>query len=1163
MRKRFTRVLLAAVAAALWTPAQGEVLLEEKFDYPAGGLYGQGGWMQYGPKTDAPLSVEDKALSYSGYAAAERKSAKLAGLSDANDQSLYHVLPGVGGAETITSGDVYLAALINVQEAGKNVYFMSFAAGTASFPDDKRTGSEIGRLFISEGDAAGTFKLGMSKNGTNPTNTSADLALNTTHLVVMKYTFVEGVKNDVFSVWVDPSDLSAEGTPLMTQSNTADISATLGMRAIVLRQGGTSIKKAPVLNVGHVKVATTWGELFGNGGGEEPDPGPDEPGDATITASVSGIDFDATIQGNPVEKTLTVSGTGLTGDITATVSSSQFSVTPATISATEAEAGATLSVTYKATSAGEAKGTLTLSAEGAEDVIVTLQGTAQAVKTIPNSSFIINQTADNGELYRYAGTATVTYVDAAHKRVYAGDMSGALCVDFSYADMATLPLAVGDQFTGVLCMITKEQGVPYLMALSDVTKKGTGTKSPLEVSAAALQQDPESYIHRLVTLTDEVSFGDVAEGETFTSAARRGTAGDKSVTILPFAGTDLIGATVPQKATVTGIVRSLSIISLSPRSAADVEGATAPVEEPKLSVTAEQLLPDMLGHVGESVALARFTVSATDMTNATEVYITGKDRAMFSTDVTSIPAGTSTTEVTVTYTPTAIGKHTGRINFDAVPTELSTGTNFTVVAIDPNNLPNVSADTSELTPFEAAVGKTQEQTVAVTTAFCPDYGTAKIVNATGAFRINSTSLLKEGVTQLKVTFAPNQAGTFTDTIELTAPYGNTVTFKVTGTATAGSVEPGETEGDTDFTLDTTAPLTFYTQDFETDDAQNKPIHVEQWKNFAFEGTRAWWSYTEADGNKAAKATAYDFYGGTGMSNPCKMTLVSPALDFVNTESRFLTFDLKGQYLAEGMTDSFNVLYMVPDGEQILGQPLLASPLTADDNDEWRQFVVDLEGLELDDVFFVGFDLTSNRGRDNSAVFMVDNFSWGRSDVPFIRPSQTLHEYTVAPNTPVTFNYSCTGLNLTDPIKLKMVGSHAANFTLSHEELPATGGDFSVTFNTTEEGLHTGFVEMTSGSAPKSYIDIYATSDKDASGVGAVTTGEEELKLTLVGTTLTARAADSTDAVVLIEVYSADGTLAASAANVPVLSVADLEAGIYVARAASLSGKTATAKVAVK
>ena len=161
MRKRFTRVLLAAVAAALWTPAQGEVLLEEKFDYPAGGLYGQGGWLQYGTKTDAPLSVEDKALSYSGYAAAEGKSAKLAGLSDATDQSLYHVLPGVGGAETITSGDVYLAALINVQEAGNNVYFMSFAPGTASFPADTRAGSEIGRLFISEGDAAGTFKLGI------------------------------------------------------------------------------------------------------------------------------------------------------------------------------------------------------------------------------------------------------------------------------------------------------------------------------------------------------------------------------------------------------------------------------------------------------------------------------------------------------------------------------------------------------------------------------------------------------------------------------------------------------------------------------------------------------------------------------------------------------------------------------------------------------------------------------------------------------------------------------------------------------------------------------------------------------------------------------------------------------------------------------------------
>ena len=43
----------------------------------------------------------------------------------------------------------------------------------------------------------------MSKNGANPTTTSADIALNTTHLVVMKYTFVEGSKNDVFSVFED------------------------------------------------------------------------------------------------------------------------------------------------------------------------------------------------------------------------------------------------------------------------------------------------------------------------------------------------------------------------------------------------------------------------------------------------------------------------------------------------------------------------------------------------------------------------------------------------------------------------------------------------------------------------------------------------------------------------------------------------------------------------------------------------------------------------------------------------------------------------------------------------------------------------------------------------------------------------------------------------
>ncbi|MDE6612903.1 MAG: choice-of-anchor D domain-containing protein, partial [Muribaculaceae bacterium] len=799
MKKSFLKVIFTFLAASAGIgTAHAEVLLNEDFSYPGDELRGQGGWIRYTNKSEAPIQLSTKALSYKGYAEATGKSAALAGNSNSYDERVAHLFTLDEENNGITSGEVYLSALINVEEAsGGHVYFLSFINGNYKAPADGESfGSELGRVFICPGSEVGTFKLGMSKNGANSTNTSSDLLLNKTHLIVLKYTFVDGTTNDIFSVWVDPADLSEESAAQMTQTNTADI-GTRGMRGVALLQCGTSLKQAPKLLVDQLRVATSWAELFGGeGGGEEPEQ-PEQPGDAAITVSSPGIDFGYTVQGTPVEKSITVSGTGLTGDITASVSSSDFKLSSSTIAKDEAASGATVTVTYSASKAGTATGTITFSTAGAEDVTVSLKGEAQKVTTLAMSTAIINQPADNGELYRYTQKATVTYVDAAKSRVYAQDIVGGLCVDFSYMD--GVPLAVGDVFNNVLCYITKEQGVPYLLAIDNVTKTGTGSKSPTEVSAAALLQDPESYIHRLVTLSDDVLFEGVSEGDTFKASAVRGTSGENPVTVLPFAGTDLIGTAIPQRAAVTGISRSLSIASIGPRGAADVVSRGETAEE-ALEVTYENILADNPGEVGAAKDFARCIVNATALTAPVEVYLTGANRTMFDIDVTTIPAGTGTTVVTISYKPTAIGKHTGRINFESAANPLlNTGSNFTAMAIDPATPPTVSTDASELTPFAAAVGQTQEQSIVVKTSCLPDYGSARIIEPTGAFRISSTSLLRDGDNRVTITFAPRTEGTFTDVIEISAPFGNTDTVTVTGTS--GGDIPVTPEGDSPFVLD--------------------------------------------------------------------------------------------------------------------------------------------------------------------------------------------------------------------------------------------------------------------------------------------------------------------------------------------------------------------------
>ena len=76
--------------------------------------------------------------------------------------------------------------------------------------------------------------------------------------------------------------------------------------------------------------------------------------------------------------TFEILGADLTGNVTVTLTdeSGMFTVTPATISVADAEDGATVTVTYAPMSAGNHMATVTISSEGAEDVTVTVNGTA-------------------------------------------------------------------------------------------------------------------------------------------------------------------------------------------------------------------------------------------------------------------------------------------------------------------------------------------------------------------------------------------------------------------------------------------------------------------------------------------------------------------------------------------------------------------------------------------------------------------------------------------------------------------------------------------------------------------------------------------------------------------------------------------------------------------
>ena len=101
-----------------------------------------------------------------------------------------------------------------------------------------------------------------------------------------------------------------------------------------------------------------------------------------LTVNPTSLTYTGCQTGQTYTKTFTVTGTDLRGDVTVSSNSGTFAVSPTTITASQAAAGATVTVTYKPTSSGTQTGTITLSSSGAESKTVSVSGTATSVPTI-------------------------------------------------------------------------------------------------------------------------------------------------------------------------------------------------------------------------------------------------------------------------------------------------------------------------------------------------------------------------------------------------------------------------------------------------------------------------------------------------------------------------------------------------------------------------------------------------------------------------------------------------------------------------------------------------------------------------------------------------------------------------------------------------------------
>lgn len=502
--------------------------------------------------------------------------------------------------------------------------------------------------------------------------------------------------------------------------------------------------------------------------------------------------------------------------------------------------------------------------------------------------------------------------------------------------------------------------------------------------------------------------------------------------------------------------------------------------EPTMTVTPTVVYDGSAVAIGSSTTYATYAVEYANLENPIDVYLTGANRNQFEVSAETIPAGSGKATITLTYKPQAIGKHTARINFESTVSTLNTGFAATGIAWDPANPPMIVAHSGGLTPFTCKAGEQQKQTITVTTSDLPDYGKAAVKGlSNGAFIISTATLLKNGNTQINITFKPLVPGDYEEVIEFSGIKAVTETIRIYGTATEnGTTE--DREGDR-MPLDDSKPLASYMQNFDGV-TKNKPLSIEGWKNLAQVGNRAWWGYTWADGNSAAKVTPYD--SKMEETTPCVMTLVSPALDFKNTPNPVLTFKVMGTLMRDGMADQLEVCYIEKDGEGMYVQPIdgLNIPASPDKNEEWVPYTIDLKGLDLADVFFIGFRFNSSRGAESTTSYYIDDFSWGQTNVPLIRPNIREGSFKATAGKKATSpDIEIEGIALTRDIKISLYGAHKGFFTLSTTTLPAAGGKFNLDFLNTEPGEYAVEVDLNSEGAPLTAV-IVGVQNETATGI---------------------------------------------------------------------------------
>ncbi|HKQ57305.1 MAG TPA: hypothetical protein VJY35_05520 [Candidatus Eisenbacteria bacterium] len=248
MKKLVTSLLVLAAVAAFATASTAAPIFVEDFSYAVGtALNGTGGWSAHSGAGTNPQTVNTAGgLTYAGYPSSG--VGNLLGPLATSGEDNNHTFAGQA------AGAVYAAFMINVASSQTTGDYLFHLVDGAIAGNIFRA-----RVFVKKDGASTNYALGIQFGSTlNAVYTPFSFVPGTTHLLVVKYTFVAGAANDIASLYIDPVVECVEPAQATVSTTDATQTDAVSLQGVAIRQGTAANAAAAQLD--GIRIGTTWGD---------------------------------------------------------------------------------------------------------------------------------------------------------------------------------------------------------------------------------------------------------------------------------------------------------------------------------------------------------------------------------------------------------------------------------------------------------------------------------------------------------------------------------------------------------------------------------------------------------------------------------------------------------------------------------------------------------------------------------------------------------------------------------------------------------------------------------------------------------------------------------------------------------------------------------------